>query len=84
MFTRGDHVVITANDARRGQTGTVVGEKTAVDDLWVMVKMNGEIEFYKPKELEIARPCRVCFRSSLHAMWLIAVATVGRHSQGAF
>ena len=29
-------------------------------------------------------PCRVCFRSSLHAMWLIAVATVGRHSQGAF
>ncbi|WP_373152919.1 hypothetical protein [Bacteroides xylanisolvens] len=29
-------------------------------------------------------PCRVCFRSSLHAMWLIAVATVGRHNQGAF
>ena len=29
-------------------------------------------------------PCRVCFRSCLHAMWLIAVATVGRHSQGAF
>ena len=29
-------------------------------------------------------PCRVCFRSSLHSMWLIAVATVGRHSQGAF
>ena len=29
-------------------------------------------------------PCRVCFRSSLHAMWLIAVATDGRHSQGAF
>ena len=28
--------------------------------------------------------CRVYFRSSLHAMWLIAVATVGRHSQGAF
>ena len=28
--------------------------------------------------------CRVCFRSSLHAMWLFAVATVGRHSQGAF
>jgi len=24
------------------------------------------------------------FRSSLHAMWLFAVATVGRHSQGAF
>lgn len=34
MFTRGDHVVITANDARRGQTGTVVGEKTAANDLW--------------------------------------------------
>ena len=29
-------------------------------------------------------PCRVCFRSSLHAMWLIAVATVCRHCQGAF
>ena len=29
-------------------------------------------------------PYRVCFRSSLHTMWLIAVATVGRHSQGAF
>ena len=29
-------------------------------------------------------PCRVCFHSSLHSMWLIAVATVGRHSQGAF
>jgi len=24
------------------------------------------------------------FHSSLHAMWLFAVATVGRHSQGAF
>ena len=24
------------------------------------------------------------FRSSLHAMWFLAVATVGRHSQGAF
>lgn len=64
MFTRGDHVVITANDARRGQTGTVVGEKTAVDDLWVMVKINGEIEFYKPKELEIARD-RIPVRRSL-------------------
>ena len=29
-------------------------------------------------------PCWVCFRSSLHTMWLIAVATVGRHSKGAF
>lgn len=64
MFTRGDHVVITANDARRGQTGTVVGEKTAVDDLWAMVKINGEIEFYKPKELEIARD-RIPVRRSL-------------------
>lgn len=64
MFTRGDHVVITANDARRGQTGTVVGEKTAANDLWVMVKINGEIEFYKPKELEIARD-RISVRRSL-------------------
>ena len=64
MFTRGDHVVITANDARRGQTGTVVGEKTAVDDLWVMVKINGEIEFYKPKELELAKD-RIPVRRSL-------------------
>lgn len=64
MFTRGDHVVITANDARRGQTGTVVGEKTAANDLWVMVKINGEIEFYKPKELEIARD-RIPVRRSL-------------------
>ena len=64
MFTRGDHVEITANDARRGQTGTVVGEKTAVDDLWVMVKINGEIEFYKPKELEVARD-RIPVRRSL-------------------
>lgn len=64
MFTRGDHVVITANDARRGQTGTVVGEKTAVDDLWVIVKINGEIEFYKPKELEIAKD-RIPVRRSL-------------------
>ena len=29
-------------------------------------------------------PCRVCFRSSLHSMWLIAVATVGHHRKGAF
>ena len=64
MFTKGDHVVITANDARRGQTGTVAGEKTAVDDLWVMVEINGEIEFYKPKELEIARD-RIPVRKSL-------------------
>lgn len=67
MFTRGDHVVITANDARRGQTGTVVGEKTAVDDLWVMVKINDEIEFYKPKELDIARD-RIPVRKSLQKM----------------
>lgn len=64
MFTKGDRVVITANDARRGQTGTVTGEKTAVDDLWVMVEINGEIEFYKPKELEIARD-RIPVRKSL-------------------
>lgn len=69
MFTRGDHVVITANDARRGQTGAVVGEKTAVDDLWVMVKINGEIEFYKPKELEIARD-RISVRRSLGEVML--------------
>lgn len=58
MFTRGDHVVITANDARRGQTGTVVGEKTAVDDLWVMVEINGEIEFYEPGDLKLETPAR--------------------------
>lgn len=69
MFTRGDHVVITANDARRGQTGTVVGEKTAANDLWVMVKINGEIEFYKPKELEIARD-RIPVRRSLGEVML--------------
>ena len=69
MFTRGDHVVITANDARRGQTGTVVGEKTAANDLWVMVKINGEIEFYKPKELEIARD-RISVRRSLGEVML--------------
>ena len=67
MFTRGDHVVITANDARRGQTGTVVGEKTAANDLWVMVKINGEIEFYKPEELEFAREQRQA-RKSLQKM----------------
>ena len=69
MFTRGDHVVITANDARRGQTGTVVGEKTAANDLWVIVKINGEIEFYKPKELEIARD-RISVRRSLGEVML--------------
>lgn len=69
MFTRGDHVVITANDARRGQTGTVMGEKTAANDLWVMVKINGEIEFYKPKELEIARD-RIPVRRSLGEVML--------------
>ena len=69
MFTRGDHVVITANDARRGQTGTVVGEKTAANDLWVMVKISGEIEFYKPKELELERK-RVPVRKSLQDMSL--------------
>lgn len=69
MFTRGDHVVITANDARRGQTGTVVGEKTAANDLWVMVEINGEIEFYKPEELEIARD-RISVRRSLGEVML--------------
>ena len=28
MFTRGDHVVITANDARRGQTATGAASNT--------------------------------------------------------
>lgn len=69
MFTKGDRVVITANDARRGQTGAVAGEKTAVDDLWVMVEINGEIEFYKPKELEIARD-RIPVRKSLGEVML--------------
>ena len=58
IFIKGDRVTITANDARRGQTGTVTGEKTAVDDLWVMVEINGEIEFYKPEELTFARDRR--------------------------
>lgn len=61
---KGDRVVVTANDARRGQAGTVTGEKSILDDLWVMVRINGEIEFYKPKELEIARD-RIPVRRSL-------------------
>ena len=60
MFIKGDHVVITANDTRRGQTGVVAGEKTAVE-------INGEIEFYKPKELDIARN-RIPVRRSLQEM----------------
>ena len=64
MFMKGDRVVVTANDARRGQTGPVTGEKSILDDLWVMVRINGEIEFYKPKELEIARD-RIPVRKSL-------------------
>ena len=67
IFIKGDRVTITANDARRGQTGTVTGEKTAVDDLWVMVEINGEIEFYKPDELEFAREQRQA-RKSLQKM----------------
>ena len=58
MFMKDDRVVVTANDARRGQTGTVTGEKSILDDLWVMVRINGEIEFYEPKDLKLEIPTR--------------------------
>lgn len=58
MFMKGDRVAVTANDARRGQTGTVTGEKSILDDLWVMVRINGEIEFYEPGDLKLETPAR--------------------------
>lgn len=47
-FMKGDKVQV-----KSGEIGTVTGEKTALDDLWVMVDIGGEIDYFKPDELKL-------------------------------
>ncbi|MEI3515835.1 MAG: hypothetical protein V8R50_00395 [Clostridia bacterium] len=57
MFYKGDSVkTIKTGDRNYGKFGVVQGIKTAMEDKWVLVQIDGEQEYYQIGELILGTP----------------------------
>ena len=57
MFYKGDSVkIIKTGDRNYGKLGVVQGIKTAMEDKWALVQIDGEQEYYQIGELILGTP----------------------------